>query len=241
VKRQLRFGSVPYLNALPLIHGLEDVSVTLLPPAQLAERCSEFDAALLPLFEILRRPSARVVDGIGIGCDGPVRSVIIKPWSPSTKCVACDPDSRMSNALLQVLLQGSKIKFAQAGEASDAQLIIGDPALKFRSEHPDIPVRDLGEWWNTLTGLPFVFACWWVSESAPQSVADELRASAKTGLASIPEILRNRHPDIPNVESYLTSAIKYQVGDEQHKAIDAFSRRAQACGILPRPGKVQWI
>ena len=48
--------------------------------------------------------------------------------------------------------------FQQSGEGDAIELLIGDEALKRRSEFPQI--LDLGEVWNRITGLPFVFAVW---------------------------------------------------------------------------------
>ena len=49
-----RVGSVPYLNAAPLVRGLED-QIELHTPAKLAEllRAGELDAALLSITEVL--------------------------------------------------------------------------------------------------------------------------------------------------------------------------------------------
>ena len=42
---------------------------------------------------------------------------------------------------------------------ADAVLVIGDRAMRVPGD-PFHDVVDLGEAWNTLTGLPFVFALW---------------------------------------------------------------------------------
>lgn len=74
-----RVGCVPYVNALPLVVGLaeDDVEVVFDVPSRLATLldAGEVQAALVSSIEALRRPGARVVDGIGIGSFGPVESV----------------------------------------------------------------------------------------------------------------------------------------------------------------------
>ena len=52
----LRIGCVPYLNARPLVRGIEE-HVTFEVPALLADRFAggDYDVALLPVFEAFRR------------------------------------------------------------------------------------------------------------------------------------------------------------------------------------------
>src|SRR5687767_6013215 len=83
----LRLGSVSYLNAKPLIYGLEndrDLSLTLDAPSQLLDglRSSRFDVALLPVIDYQRFPSLRIVPAGGIGCDGPTLTVRIFSREP---------------------------------------------------------------------------------------------------------------------------------------------------------------
>ena len=71
--RAPRLGCVPYLNARPLIHGLDAV---LEVPSVLSRRflAGDFDAALLPVYETLRLPNPRIADGYGIVSAGAVSS-----------------------------------------------------------------------------------------------------------------------------------------------------------------------
>ena len=78
----LRLGSVPYLNARPLLSGLSGrpgISLLLLPPARLAAELREgsLDAALVPVLAPLTRTGYRLVEDLGIVSDGPVRSVLL--------------------------------------------------------------------------------------------------------------------------------------------------------------------
>ena len=61
----------------------------------------------------------------------------------------------------------------QSGESDAVELLIGDEALKRRSEFPQI--LDLGEVWNRITGLPFVFAVWQLGSNTDAVEAASLR------------------------------------------------------------------
>src|SRR5213075_1692545 len=104
--RVLRLGSVSYLNAKPLIHGLEaqsdNLDLSLDVPSRLPEglRGGGFDVALLPVIDYQRMPNLRIVPAGGIGCDGPTLTVRIFSQQPieQTRVLACDPDSHTSVA-----------------------------------------------------------------------------------------------------------------------------------------------
>src|SRR5687767_7383678 len=107
----LRIGSVSYLNAKPLIHGLEnqkDLSLILDVPSKLLPglRDKRFDIALLPVIDYQRLDNLKIVPSGGIGCDGPTLTVRIFSRVPIEKIqtLACDTDSHTSVALARIIL-----------------------------------------------------------------------------------------------------------------------------------------
>src|SRR3954471_9194672 len=107
----LRIGSVSYLNAKPLIHGLEnqkDLSLILDVPSKLLPglRDQRFDIALLPVIDYQRLDNLLIVPSGGIGCDGPTPTVRIFSRCPldKTKNLASDTDSHPSVALARIIL-----------------------------------------------------------------------------------------------------------------------------------------
>src|SRR5437868_13156647 len=107
----LRIGSVSYLNAKPLIHGLEgenDLSLILDVPSKLLPglRDKRFDIALLPVIDYQRLEGLKIVPSGGIGCDGPTLTVRIFSRVPieRIKTLACDTDSHTSVALARIIL-----------------------------------------------------------------------------------------------------------------------------------------
>src|SRR5882757_4785757 len=171
--RTLRVGSVSFLNAKPLIHGLEtaeDLELSLAVPSRLLEglRTGALDVALLPVIDYQRMDGLCIVPTGGIGCDGETLTVRIFSKCPVTeiKTLACDTDSHTSVALARVIfaeLYGTRPNFVdwtrEEEQPCDAKLLIGDKVVceePLGFEHQ----VDLGSAWKELTGLPFVFAVW---------------------------------------------------------------------------------
>jgi len=232
-----RLGGVPYLNARPLLHGLD---AELATPAILSERfaAGRYDAALLPVYETLRLPAARMVDGFGIGSLGHVHSVVVVHRRPLEQVaeIVMDPASRTSANLLRVLLarrvQISPRLVEASGDPDAARLIIGDPALEFqRRMGPSWRAFDLGQAWHEWTGLPFVFAVWTLAKNAPPQTGAILREAAQAGLAARQEIA-SREPDPAAALDYLTRSIRYPIGESEKQAIRKFRELLIGCSLL---------
>ncbi|MFZ4775896.1 MAG: menaquinone biosynthetic enzyme MqnA/MqnD family protein [Terrimicrobiaceae bacterium] len=228
---------MPYLNARPLLQGLE---AELEVPSVLSRRflAGDFDAALLPVFETLRLPAPRIVDGFGIVAVGEVRSVIVAHRLPleETPEIVLDPSSRTSVHLLQVLLSQYLKVEARVVERSEnpeaARLIIGDPALRFRREmDPAWQIFDLGRAWHEWTGLPFVFAAWTLSGDAPEETAGLLRQAARDGLVARPSIAA-AEADPAVALDYLTRAIHFPIGPAEREGLLKFRDLLIADGFL---------
>src|SRR4051812_49117032 len=100
-----RAGSVPYLNAAPLVRGGES-EVILAPPSELAKMLQrgELDAALLSITAVLFTGEYDVLDGVSIASLGEVKSVLLghrRPLAEATE-VYCDTASLTSVQLLRV-------------------------------------------------------------------------------------------------------------------------------------------
>lgn len=235
-----RLGSVPYLNAKPLIRGIESETV-LEVPSKLAERfrAGAYDAALIPVFEALALGPGRWVDNIAIACDGPVYSVFLayRGALEEVREIALDPASRTSVHLLQVLLR----KFLKLDpdlltaprDVSTARLVIGDPAIEFRSGDPDgWKFLDLGDEWKRWTGLPFVFACWVLKDGAPAELAVQLRAAKARGLEELDAIAAET-PAPEFALTYLTQYIKFNLGPREKQSLAKFFELLVEQGFLP--------
>jgi len=166
-----RIGSVPYLNARPLLEGLE-FPITELVPAKLCDGFQQgmFDAAILSSIDVISSPDSEVVDGVSISSKGEVHSVILAYQGDlkSITQVRLDPSSHTSNALLQIILsefyslEPDYVHIELGESLLLPSLLIGDPAIIFRNRtsDPEVSYLDLGGEWYRKTGLPFVFALW---------------------------------------------------------------------------------
>jgi chorismate dehydratase len=189
VSNRIRAGAVGYLNARPLVYGLEhlprfelrfDVPSVC---ARLLHR-GAIDIGLIPSIEYLRGGPYAIVPDLAIVSHGPVASVMLYTTKPiaEVRSIAMDASSCTSVALTRVLCR-QLFRIQPAIEARgpdlgdmlsrcDAALIIGDNALFLDPQavltaaanrtgvERHIEVVDLGEAWTRLTGLPFVYAFW---------------------------------------------------------------------------------
>jgi chorismate dehydratase len=255
--RVLRIGSVSFLNARPLIQGLDRsprIDLRLDVPSKLLGglEAGRFDVALLPVIDYQRLPGLRLLTAGGIGCDGPTLTVRLFSRRPidQTRLLACDTDSHTSVALARVILAerfGLEPKFADLPVGHTAprdatQLLIGDKVI---CEAPlDLPYQlDLGQAWKDLTGLPFVFAVWTAGPALGSVVLTELSAqleqAKRIGLASVEELLalfaepRGWPRDI--ARRYLCEYLKFDIGPRQLEAISLFHKLAARHGLIASP------
>lgn len=249
--RTLHVGSVSFLNAKPLIYGLDDqpgLRLTLDVPSRLLDGLVEgrFDVALLPVIDYQRMPGLKFLTSGGIGCDGETLTVRIFSRVPveQVRTLACDTDSHTSVALARVVLSklyGVRPLFVDlaAGVARDdatALLLIGDKVV---CEEPQgLPYQvDLGEAWKRLTGLPFVFAAWIARGGVDlRDLPEQLELAKRDGLAHLDKIIA-RHA-VPRgwpaavAHRYLAEHLKFDVGADQLRAVRLFHSYVAEEGLL---------
>src|SRR5687768_3959456 len=241
-----RIASVSYLNARPLIHGLEhDARVRLLldVPAKLLDllRSGQADVALLPVIDYQRLENLTIIPAGGIGSDGATLTVRIFSRVPiaQIKSLACDPESHTSVALARIILarrhnlrpEFSDLSRANDADVTQARLLIGDKVVC--DEPRGYPHQlDLGAEWKALTGLPFVFATWMAGPGAGDlhNLNALLRDAKRRGLAAIESIVA-AHAEPRGwprelARDYLTRHLAYDVGERELEAIRRFHRLA---------------
>lgn len=182
-------------------------------PREIANECRNgtCDAALLPTaslreLEDLYEP----IGAYGIACCGEVGSVRLFSTRPIRSLVLdghpihVAPESITSQRLIQTLWRieyDRDPQFVDSADEADAQLLIGDRAIK-AGLNPDswTEVVDLGQWWYEKMHAPFVFARWvvrrgiagkdkdvirdWLERNAARSESEEgLRELVLSGLS----------------------------------------------------------
>src|SRR5215212_8084637 len=175
----VRLGAVGYLNARPLVYGLENHPERFDLRYDIPSECArllhahEIDLGLIPSIEYLRGPVPyHLVPGPAVTSRGPVASVAIytRRDPKDIRTIAMDTSSRTSVALATVMLHRKFDVTAEPApmapdldtmlQHADAALIIGDTALFLDHEAAGAVKVDLGDEWTAMTGLPFVYACW---------------------------------------------------------------------------------
>jgi chorismate dehydratase len=251
--KTLRIGSVSYLNAKPLIYGLEhddQIELGLEVPSKLLDGLREgrFDVALLPVIDYQRMKGLRILPSGGIGCDGETLTVRIFSKVPVQQIreLACDTDSHTSVALARIILaeryqlEPEFVDLSRDTASScEARLLIGDKVVC------DMPrdfahELDLGAEWKALTGLPFLFAVWMARTDVelgnlPQRLEDAKHA----GMEHIDEIVQrhglSRGWPAAVARRYLSHHMKYDVGPKQLQATRLFYELASKHGVINSP------
>ncbi|MBT5369162.1 MAG: menaquinone biosynthesis protein, partial [Nitrospinaceae bacterium] len=255
----LKLGTVPYLNARPLtlaLEGHEKVDLRAEPPAQLLPllESGEIDGALISTFAMFHLPGARFVPGAGIVSRGRVRSIRLFCRKPpeDLKRVGLDNWSLSAANMTRVILKrkwNAAPEFLPVDpehpprddESLDAFLLIGDNAL--REAPGDFNVIDLGEAWDSFTGLPFVYALWVFRAGAGGPEAARLLQKAlREGLARREEIVacaarELSYMDEAAARDYLTNCIRYDVGTNEEAGLSRYYEYLAEDGLAP-PG---WV
>ena len=246
-RQPLRIGCVKYLNARPLILG-GPADVVLDHPSVLCAQLArgELDVALVSSFEFLRNPIYRIVDGISISSDGPVYSVVVAHVGEisAAEQIELDPAAETSGNLLRCLLSELKLRpqFVATSTSSlakvRARLLIGDQAIRFRQQHGnEFQFWDLGENWQKLVGLPFVYALWLLRPEVvdPKSVADRLRALRNKNLADIDNLIAaEKEFDRGFCGRYYREHLRFSFGEREKKGLRAFQELCQKHDLLPK-------
>ena len=250
-------GAVSFLNARPLIHGLEDdprVALVRAVPSRLPDMldAGAVDVGLVPVVDTVRRRRAwPIVSNACIGCGGATLTVrIFSRVDPADiETLHVDADSHTSIALASIIWREKYkrelklIPWSQATKTSDAipsdcqaVLLIGDKVIQ-----PPVGVDvfstqiDLGATWRSLTGLPFVFAVWAVTDRTSATdagvMANVLESARDAGVGSAEQIATDYGPRMgwPTelASRYLTEFLNFTLGPREREGMQLFLDMAQ--------------
>jgi len=252
--KRVRLGAVGYLNARPLVHGLDRRADLFALRFDVPSRCATLlhdggiDLGMIPSIEYLRGPEPyRIVPDLGIISDGEVASVALFSRVPlaEVRRVGLDTSSRTSAGLTRVLCReawGIDPVFepvppgvAAAVEGIDAALLIGDPALFLDHEAAGLTRIDLGTEWTRLTGLPFVWAFWAGRTGAVDAAGIvALQAARDAGVADS-DAIADAYCGVDRAavcRAYLRDNIKYRLGDREAEGLSRFYELAAAHEVV---------
>jgi chorismate dehydratase len=258
----IRLGAVNYLNARPLVHGLDArpdlFALRFDPPSVCATLLHEdsIDVGMIPSIEYCCGPNYRIVPDMGIISDGPVASVALFTTRPlnEVRTIAADTSSRTSNALLRILCVE---RFGIAPDLApmppdatrmlsecDAALIIGDAALYLDPGAAGVEKIDLGFEWMDLTGLPFVWAFWAGRPGVvPPGAVSALTAARDAGVAASDQIADKYcgPARAGQGRTYLRDNIGYVLGDREEAGLRMFYELAERHQVIDEAKKPRFF
>jgi len=260
---RVRLGAVTYLNARPLVYGLDrhaGFEVRYDIPSECAQllHARETDVGLIPSIEYLRGPRPYLlVPGGAVTSKGAVASVAIytRRDPRDIRTIAMDSSSRTSVTLATVLLRRwygaapDAISMAPDLDAmlasADAALIIGDTALFIDHKAAGVIKIDLGEAWTAMTRLPFVYAFWagWPDALTPDQV-EALQCARDSGVAHADEVAGAYYPADRARQAvareYLRDNIRYVFGPEELAGLETFYRYAAELNLVAFDGELRF-
>jgi chorismate dehydratase len=207
----IRLGRISYVNMAPLFHGLEaDVEEVSGVPTELTRMLldDELDIAPIPSIDYARNADRlRILPRLCVSSEGAVDSIqlVTRLQFGQVRSVAVTPESATSVVLTKVLLP--EARHVPLGEEADANLLIGDAALRSAFEDPT-PHYDLGRLWLERTGLPMVFAVWATPDPTPAGVAE--------------------------LEEALVASVRHARAEPEQLALEASERYGYPAGFLAR-------
>ncbi len=271
----LTIGQIDYANCFPIFSALRkyfDCSSYRFvrgTPAVLNKMLLSGDIDLCPSSSIAYARSSEkylLIPDLSISSIGSVKSVKLFSRFPLEKldgmAVGLTVESETSIALLKIILKkfyrfSNNFLPVVTDNASDlvrsnpATLVIGDTALKWSQEFPDLYQYDLGELWLSLTGLPFVFALWMIRDDVVARLPEEsariktLLLDAKGIAVSTLEWLVSDSAEYAwmsreNLLDYW-KAISYDLTPWHIEGVRVFFRYAAEIGILEREPALRFL
>jgi chorismate dehydratase len=263
-----RVGHIQFLNCLPIYWGLMrsgallGVELSKDTPDRLGEAlvAGDLDIGPISLVEYLRHTEELLLlPDLAVGSDGPVHSVnLISTRALSEldgRRVALGSTSRTGVLLARMLLQtriGVHPEYircppdlSQMLLAADAAVLIGDAALRARTDAParGLTVTDLGAAWREWTGLPMVFAVWAVRREfaavhpgVVKDVHEAFLTSRELCLAELETAAAAAARWEPFSAAELADyfrALDFSLGERQIAGLREFADRAAQAGAVP--------
>ncbi|MGL6021493.1 MAG: menaquinone biosynthetic enzyme MqnA/MqnD family protein [Chitinophagaceae bacterium] len=243
---KLQLGFINYMNTVPFLFGLRKTNIIngidlhQGNPAYIFQKLAnhQVDIGIIPVGALLTLPKYFTHTEYCIATDGEVASVCIFSKSPIEKIttIFLDYQSRSSVLLAKIIckfiwkkeiifLPTQQDNFFDNIEAQEAALIIGDRALKARSQFEYI--YDLGILWKTLTSLPFVFAVWGSLFPINSYWEQLLNEAFKYGTTHIEEIIQEYTFIEYPMDIYFKKNIQYTLDNEKRKAIEVYQQYIQ--------------
>jgi chorismate dehydratase len=257
----MRIAAIRYINALPLIYGLERNAthqILLTTPSLCFEKLltGQVDIALIPVFATQTLPRILALSGLGIAAENRTESVylITKKQPDQIQSAVTDPASLTSTTLLKIILQekyGSTPAFLPNTYASipealqdhDAALVIGDEAIL--AQKLNYEIYDLATEWHAMTGLPFIFAVWASSRPLENSESFDLYDSYEQATQNWDEVCLRAghmlHVDGTFLKRYYNNNLHYRLTERDYEGFRRFIHLAVKLKIIQQGRDEIWM
>ena len=197
---KIRLGIVDYINMLPVVYGLEknkvkfDGEIIRDVPTKLNSSFSQgtIDVGFISSIEYARGNYNLLP--YCISSKKTVKSVVLISKIPfrNIKSIQVSTESATSIILLKILMRYAYKQTVSYGEKGDAELLIGDKALKISIKKPK-HILDLGKAWNDFTNKNMVFGVLASRKNLPRdkikNLLDSIHLSYKWGQSNMDEII----------------------------------------------------
>ena len=242
--KKVKISIVSYLNTTPLVFGIENNSLFLDQielhkdiPSECARKLidGEVDLGLIPVAAIPKLKEAHIISDYCIGAVGKVKSVLLVSDVPlnGIETIYLDYHSRTSVNLCRVLCRelwkiepefiAGEPGFENKVSGTTAGVIIGDRTFNFEKNYAY--QFDLAEEWQTLTGLPFVFAAWVSNKKLSDKFITQFNQVMQEGLSQLDQSIKTSTQHIiseANLKEYLTTYINFNFDDQKKQAMQLF-------------------
>jgi chorismate dehydratase len=268
-----RCGRIAYLNVLPIYFALEHIfgeNGFLLvrgTPAELNAlmRRGEVDLGSISAMEYGRAfRDYLLLPDLSISSRGAVGSVLLFSRVPFSRLdgrtIRVSAASASGAALVKVLMaelfevqpryQTAQLADAPLADAA-AVMAIGDEALRLKAAGALPFELDLGQAWQELTGLPFVFGVWAVrrnfAATQPEATAALHRLLLRSrdwGLVSLPELSRIAGPSFSMTPAQILAyfhQLNYSLDPEHEEGLAAFFHYLYNLGELTEEPELEYF
>jgi chorismate dehydratase len=246
----IRLGRISYVNMAPVFHRLAvDVEQVHGVPTDLnaALLAGEIDLAPISSIEYGRHADRlRILPRLCVSSEGAVDSIQLVSRTPleHIESVAVTPESATSVVLTRVLLPDAVL--VPLGKKAEAQLLIGDAALRSAFEDPT-PHHDLGRLWLERTGLPMVFAVWACPDPPPPGILEieeALVSSVRLARAEPERLAHEASENYGYPAGFLAryfEKLRYSFGPRERAGLITFFELARDVGELERVPELRFV
>ena len=268
-----RCGRIAYLNVLPIYFALEHIfgengfHLVRGTPAELNAlmRRGEVDLGSISALEYGRAfRDYLLLPDLSISSRGAVGSVLLFSRVPFSRLdgrrIRVSAASASGAALVKVLMaklfevqpcyQPGQLADLPLGDAA-AVMAIGDEALRLKAAGAMPFELDLGQAWQELTGLPFVFGVWAVrrdfAETQPEATAALHRLLLRSrdwGLKSLPELSRIAGPSFSMTPAQILAyfhQLNYSLDPEHEEGLATFFNYLYNLGEIPEEPHLEYF